>query len=88
MGKDWARQPARRAGARVGHLPYVPCHADPRDVIMRLLTRVVEAADGSTSLEDYFKARVSTNLSKGGEASVNAGSPLEDRRAFVSIGCA
>ena len=78
LGKDWARQPAKRAGARVGHLPYVPCHADPRDVIMRMLTRVLEAADGTTTLEDYPKARVSTNLSKGGEASVNAGCAKHD----------
>jgi hypothetical protein len=78
ISEGWVRPPARKKGARVGHLPYVPCHADPRDVIMRLLSKVVEAEDGSTTLEDYLKARVSTNLSHGVERAVNAGCAKHD----------
>jgi len=46
---------------------------------MRQLTRVVKAADGSVSLEDYHKARVSSNLSAGGAAGVNSGVELHDK---------
>ena len=79
FAEQWARPPPPRQGGRTGHLPFVPCHADPRDVIMRLLTRAVEATDGSTALEDYFKARVSSNLSSGGARAVNAGVATHDK---------
>ena len=79
IAESWARPPPPRQGGRAGHLPFVPCHADPRDVILRLLTRVAEAADGSTTLEDYLKARVSSNLSSGGTRAVNAGVATHDK---------
>jgi hypothetical protein len=47
---------------------------------MRLLTRVVDGPDGKPQLEDYYKARVSTNLSAGGDDSVNAGVAPHDRQ--------
>ena len=79
VSESWVRPPPSRIGAQVGHLPFVPCHADPRDVIMRLLTRAVESDDGSTTLEDYLKARVSSNLSSGGARAVNAGVATHDK---------
>jgi hypothetical protein len=79
ISEEWVRPPPPRAHGKHGHLPTVPCHADPRDVIMRLLSRVVQHADGTSGIEDYFKARVSSNLSAGGDLAVNAGTEPHDR---------
>ena len=83
LAKRWVRPPPPRQGARPPHPPTIPCKSDPRDVIMRLVTRVIRAADGSTSLEDVDKARVSSNLSFGGAASLNAGVPEEQKSIWL-----
>eukprot|EP00965_Chrysotila_dentata_P091700 3027339-Pleurochrysis_carterae.AAC.1 len=56
----------------VRHLPFVPCRLQPRDVIMQARQRVSTAADGSVTVEDYEKPRVTTNSSFGGNDAVNA----------------
>ena len=71
--KRWSRPGPRPAPGRAPHPPTVPCHADPRNVILRLVSRVVAENDGSFSVEDYEKARVASDLSYGRDSAVNAG---------------
>jgi len=81
--KQWVRPAPRRQGGRPPHPPTIPCKADPRDVIMRLVTRVRREPDGSHRLEDVQKARVSSNLSFGGDASLNSGIPDEEKAVWL-----
>ena len=53
LGKRWVRPPPKRTKHRVGHPPTIPCHADPRDVVMRELIRAKKGADGAWELEAY-----------------------------------
>jgi len=50
---------------------------------MRLITRVRREPDGSHRREDVMKARVSSNLSYGGNASLNAGVPDEQKAVWL-----
>ena len=79
LSEQWVRPPPPRAREQRAHLPFVPCHSDPRDVIMREVSKVQRNPDGSSSVVEVQKARVSTNLSAGGARAVNAGVLDHDR---------
>ena len=86
IGHGWIGPPPALTGA-IGHLPTVPCISDPRDVVMRLVSKVVEAADGSYTIEEREKARLTTNLSRGNERSQNAGvSDVERTTDLPTVG--
>ena len=83
VSKQWVRAPPPRQGGRPPHPPSIPCKSDPRDVVLRLVTRVSRDAGGAPVLTDATKARVSSNLSFGGDASVNAGVPGEQKSVWL-----
>ena len=76
---EWVRPPPKRSGGRPPHPPTVPCRSDPRDVILRMVSKVIREGDGSAKVVDIEKARVSSNLSSGGDASLNGGVPDEEK---------
>eukprot|EP00965_Chrysotila_dentata_P040947 1357292-Pleurochrysis_carterae.AAC.2 len=51
MREQWVSSPTR-------HLPYVPCHLQPRDVIMQARQRVTRGNGGAVQVEDYAKPRL------------------------------
>ena len=68
LTEQWTDAPTR-------HLPFVPCHLQPRDVVLQDRVRVKKGEyddKGRPTVEPYTKARVTTNSSYGGDDSVNA----------------
>ena len=75
--EGWADRPVR-------HLPFVPCRVLPRNVIFQERSRLVPSAGQEPpSLEAYLKPRVTTDASHGGDASINAGVSIDDRRVLL-----
>ena len=75
--EGWADRPTR-------HLPFVPCRVLPRNVIFQERSRLVaNVGQGPPSLEAYLKARITTDSSHGGVASINAGVLDDDRRVLL-----
>ena len=72
MDEEWVDRPLR-------HLPFVPCRLTPRNFIYQERSKLVDGDDGSQSLQTYQKGRITSDLSNGGDDSVNAGVPSFER---------